>query len=63
MRAVARRTRRKFYYSLSLLLMPTLVREIIILLEICLLVVGVVQWYIGVVLQQFHWSLWCSKLP
>ena len=33
-RAVARRTRRKFYYSLRLLLVPTLVREIIILFGI-----------------------------
>ena len=36
-RAVARRTRRKFYYSLRLLLVPTLVREIIILFGIYLL--------------------------
>ena len=33
-RAVARRTRRNFYYSLCLLLVPTLVREIIILFGI-----------------------------
>ena len=33
-RTVARRTRRKFYYSLRLLLVPTLVREIIILFGI-----------------------------
>ena len=33
-RVVARRTRRKFYYSLRLLLVPTLVREIIILFGI-----------------------------
>ena len=36
-RAVARRTRRKFYYSLRLLLVPTLVREIIILFGIYVL--------------------------
>ena len=37
MRAVARRTRRKIYYSLRLLLVPTLVREIIILFGIYVL--------------------------
>ena len=36
-RVVARRTRRKFYYSLRLLLVPTLVREIIILFGIYVL--------------------------
>ena len=38
MRAVARRTRRKFYYSLHLLLVPTMVREIIILFGIYVLI-------------------------
>ena len=36
-RAVARRTRRKFYYSLCLLLVPTLVRVIMILFGIYVL--------------------------
>ena len=36
-RAVAHRMRRKFYYSLRLLLVPTLVREIIILFGIYVL--------------------------